>query len=198
MENQIQLIPVQGTPLDPPKPLSYLEAIIDKKVNNVALSCFETIVHWVLTTFSCFYPAYDRLYKEQLSIVKHFSDGTIIKDLTAGKIVSIITERPDLAVNFNTDYIALNNHKVLFIPNGPRLLGKNDYNTDHIVVKNDPADPTFIIITEYQRTGNVKEDIVNTHRLFYRQDTGNVYLTEEAINQCLQNNDWAGFSPPVL
>ncbi len=39
-----------------------LERIVEKKINNVSLSCFEAIAHWFLLTFSCFYPTYSRLY----------------------------------------------------------------------------------------------------------------------------------------
>jgi len=46
-------------------PLSpYLQTILNKKVNGKALTCFQLIVHWFLTTFSCCYPAYNRLYNE--------------------------------------------------------------------------------------------------------------------------------------
>lgn len=44
----------------------WLESIIEKKTNEIALSCFEAIAHWFLTTFSCFYPAYSRLYNYNL------------------------------------------------------------------------------------------------------------------------------------
>jgi hypothetical protein len=45
---------------------SYLENIVDKKINNAALSCFEKFVDWFLTVFSCFYPSYNRFYCAQL------------------------------------------------------------------------------------------------------------------------------------
>ncbi|HEX2582714.1 MAG TPA: hypothetical protein VHL30_01210 [Chlamydiales bacterium] len=68
MANGIQLKTEQAI-LNEAKPLSYLENIVHKKVNNVALTCFECVVHWFLTTalVSCFYPAYDRLYKAEVA-----------------------------------------------------------------------------------------------------------------------------------
>ncbi len=60
--------------LDKPKPLSYLENIAHKKVTNLALTCFESLVHWFLTTFSCFYPAYDKLYKAEVAKLSVVND----------------------------------------------------------------------------------------------------------------------------
>lgn len=194
MSHPVELIPTQGTPLIKPE-LSYLENIIDKKVNHVALGCFEAIVHWFLTSFSCCFSSYNKLYQEQLASTKHFSDGTVIKDLTAGKIVSVITERPDLAVNYNTDYIALNNCKVLSSLNGIRLFGQNDPNTDHVVVEDSKEQAGEIIITAYERTGNVKVAIVNKHFPLHRADTGNVYLIKEIYEECRRTRDWQGFYP---
>ncbi|HEX2583045.1 MAG TPA: hypothetical protein VHL30_02905, partial [Chlamydiales bacterium] len=164
----------------------------------VALGCFEAIVHWFLTTFSCCFCSYNKLYQEALASTKHFSDGTVIKDLTAGKIVSVISERPDLAVTYNTEYIALNNCKVLFSLNGVRLFGKNDSNTDHIVVEDSTDQPGEIIITEYERTGNVKVAIVNKNFPLHRADTGNVYLIKEIYEQCRRTREWHEFYPPQL
>ena len=49
-----------------PQVSSYLATIIDKKINHVALGCFERIVDWFMTLFSCCYPAYNNLYLEKL------------------------------------------------------------------------------------------------------------------------------------
>ena len=62
--------PLQGCGVSPAEsnPLpTCLQTIIDKKVGkitDVALTCFESFVHWFLTTFSCFYPAYGRFYND--------------------------------------------------------------------------------------------------------------------------------------
>ena len=50
---------------DENQPKSYLETIAWKKVNDKALTCFETIVYWFVTLFSCCYPAYERFYNEE-------------------------------------------------------------------------------------------------------------------------------------
>ena len=46
---------------------SYLSNIIHKKVHNIALGCVASLVHWFLTTFSCLYPSYSRLYQLRLA-----------------------------------------------------------------------------------------------------------------------------------
>ena len=62
---EIQNIISQRTEL--PSDLPYLETIIYKKVNKLALSCFEAIVHWFLTTFTCCYADYNRHYQAELA-----------------------------------------------------------------------------------------------------------------------------------
>ena len=46
--------------------LTFIENIVNKRVQKEALTCLETLVHWFLTAFSCCYPAYDRLYQEKV------------------------------------------------------------------------------------------------------------------------------------
>jgi len=52
---------------------SYLEEIAfikaNEKIGGVAATCFQNLVHWFLITFCCFYPAYGRLYNEELNRV---------------------------------------------------------------------------------------------------------------------------------
>ncbi len=217
MINPTQLNHVEGTPLDPPRQLSYLEAIIDKKVNNVALGCFETIVHWFLTTFSCFYPSYDRLYQKQSrdkcfsdgrlyqAQTKYFRDGTVITDLTAKNIVSVITERepqpprPQHPVMLKPiDYIALNGFKVLFTADkNARMLFGQEYNTDRVKVKDFSGHLGQFIIKEYEKTGNVNKDVVDTNHIYHREGTGRVYLTEKARQECIQSGNWENLVPSI-
>lgn len=50
---------------DENQPKTYLETVAWKKVNDKALTCFETIVYLFVTLFSCCYPAYERFYNEE-------------------------------------------------------------------------------------------------------------------------------------
>jgi len=56
-------------PSAPLQELSFLERIIDKKVNGVALSCFEAFVDWFLTTFCCCCSYYEKRYQERFSAI---------------------------------------------------------------------------------------------------------------------------------
>ena len=60
-------------------PLSYLDTIIDKKVNGAALTCLEKIVDWFLTTFSCFNRGYNERYQEKLT--NRITDNILYSDV---------------------------------------------------------------------------------------------------------------------
>jgi hypothetical protein len=157
MSHALQINNLQATssvPAPTQPQLSYLETIIDKKIKNIALGCFEKIVHWFLTTFSCCCPSYKRRYEDQLSRIKYFSDGTVIKDLTPEKIVKVFSQKSDQ--NINIDYIALNNKKVLFTGFRNRIvLFGSQYFTDHVVVKDGKNYSGEVIITEYETTNTL-------------------------------------------
>jgi len=67
-----------------PQVSSYLATIIDKKINHVALSCFERIVDWFMTLFSCCYPAYNNLYLEKLvnQLPRQIQDPEVVPEPT--------------------------------------------------------------------------------------------------------------------
>jgi hypothetical protein len=63
----INPVPPLGTSESSNQHKSYLENIIARKVSGAALSCFESFVHCFLTTFSCLYPSYQRLYQAEIA-----------------------------------------------------------------------------------------------------------------------------------
>lgn len=128
----------QSTNLSSP----YLKNIINKKVTDVALTCFESFVHWFLTTFSFLYPAYNNFYKAKIvelsaepreplpqveetakvsepvkiqePVIKRFLRGGELLDYTANTITG-------LCINSETHYrdgkayefLTLNSYKVI-------------------------------------------------------------------------------------
>jgi len=165
--------------LEAPKISDYLQTVIDNKVSGVALTCIQELVHWFLTTFSCFYPSYNQIYqtKEEHSRIRHFSDGTVLKDLTAEKVASV--------KGIGLEYIALNGYRVIFTgsKHSVILFGKA-YNTDHIIVEDQKGHPKQFVITEHETTGSTKQTVVDTNKVFcFSEFTGEgfVYVTEEAI-----------------
>jgi len=198
MTSTIQRTNVQAQP-EQPQELSFLEKIIDKKVNGVALSCFEAIVDWFLTTFSCCYPGYSKLYEEKRVNIIHFA-GTYIEDRTAKKIVTVTEDdrRNQALLQGMTrvphrHYITLNNHKVIFsgIPGRAVLYGAQ-YFTDHLVITDRVDHPGQVLIKEYETTGAIKDNIVDTNKQFKRnsifgalplQEPELVYVCEQGCRE---------------
>jgi len=65
--NNLPSTPAHAT--QPPITRSYLENIAFDKAHRVAMSCFKALIHWFMTTFSCFYPAYNLFYNEEMQRV---------------------------------------------------------------------------------------------------------------------------------
>ena len=65
--NNLPSTPAHAT--QTPVTRSYLENIAFDKAHGVAMSCFKALIHWFMTTFSCFYPAYNLFYNEEMQRV---------------------------------------------------------------------------------------------------------------------------------
>jgi len=179
--------------------LSFLERIIDKKINRVPLSCFEAIVDWFLTAFSCCYPGYKKLYDEKVVSYKHFPDGTPVEDRTVRKIIEIKHQqsegiRLDDNVQFagglwyDSDYLAAGDYKIYFtgLENKEVLFGSK-YNTERVIVEEATDDREKLLIKEVKKDGTLKQFTVDISTIYLRQYREGmvgyyelVYLTEEA------------------
>ena len=167
---------------------SFLERLAIKKVNGVALTCFEKIVDWVLTLFSCCCSSYAEKCRPKITDI----NGAPIEDYTVRKIVTVTANIDPLATFLanravHIHYVTLNVHKVLFARQGHMFFG-TQYNTDHLVVKDVVDHPGQVRITEYETTGTVKEAIVDMNKEYIKRSRWNmqswdepVYVTESVI-----------------
>lgn len=132
----------------------WLGDILNKKVNNVAMSCFERIVHWFCNHF---YKAYHEFYIHKTTGTVHkFMDGTLLFDKTNERIAGIKKvqfqnllpggPKPD-----PIDYITLNGKKVLFTTQDKAdlIFAKHTF-TESVTVENVPDAAGVIKITEQE------------------------------------------------
>jgi hypothetical protein len=151
----------------------YLKTIIENKVNGVALTCFQCLVHWFLTTFSCCHSTYNKLYDQKMQKatqahtlskgnqvldltskkqVHTFPNGNQVLDLTSKKIVSIQTiQRNDTGLPVH--FILLNGKKVIFDEsNSSPSLWYGDNERSNVIVENAGTFPYEIDIRQEKRT----------------------------------------------
>lgn len=170
-------------------PLSpFFEKIIDKKVDQVALGIFESIVDFFCTyLYAAYYKRFefrmsdlnfdikddeaDDLEQSQAKTVAekvlHFIDGAPLYDRTHSQRVEI--EQPKLFDIFSQrhvlgpDQILIDGKPVYFTPDPKKLLlfGKN-FGTEEVFVTDVEECPELVIIYEREQTKNLKAWCVDT------------------------------------
>ena len=186
----------------------YLEKIIDKKVDKIALSCLETFVHWILITFSCFYPKYKAFYEARNCGVQgkkfvdtthlldrfadkerrlhHFPDGVGLFDLTDRKIVLCMPRSQGCFMRPLKSSAELDlylNQKVVMLnvlDLDPTHPFSKENNTDYVTVQNIPKASNKIKITEHKMNGTTKDWTIDMSKEFiqYRR-----YVTIEGLTR---------------
>lgn len=179
-------LPVDFDDIPPLSP--FLEKIINKKVDHIALSIFESIVDFFCT---CFYSAYNKRLeccmsdlhfdehedeseekenspaKAVAAKVLHFMDGAPLYDRTYSQRIEIKrSELFDLVTRKRTlgdDQIIIDGKPVYFTPDpsSKLLFGKN-FGTKEVIVTDVKECPELVIIYEREQTDNLKAWCVDT------------------------------------
>jgi hypothetical protein len=164
----------------------FLEKIIDKKVDHVALGIFESIIDFFCTYF---YADYHKRFEYRMSDlnfeeenaddtepsqakaiaekVLHFMDGAPLYDRTHAQRIAI--EQPELFNIFTrektlgNDQILIDGKPVYFSPDPNKivLFGKK-FGTEEVFVTDVKECPELVIIYEREQTKNLKAWCVDT------------------------------------
>lgn len=186
MRISIPLLRINNLPQISP----YLENVIYKKVNGLALRCFELITDWFLRICCCFYPAYRRLSKLQATSpcnpaggkfvdttglldrfpdkaerLHHFLDGTGILDLTAGKIFGWAHGTNQIVLN-SRYYVFFHPHK--YHDKSLGGFGRVN-NTLYLTLEDHAGHPGQVKITEYKTGGRSIHWIIDTTKRFEKR-----------------------------
>lgn len=147
-----------------PQPCCYLpaclEAIIEKKVNRIALSVFEKIADWLCTWLWCGYADYFRQKEAEAALagVRHPLAGAWLFDQTAERVAGVIeNRRTDLFDRSTTSRfdISLCGRALVLISEAGKIAQDvyfgRDHHTDRVVVTDDAElGPGHFVITEYE------------------------------------------------
>jgi len=191
---------------------AYLENIIDKKVNFIALSFFEKIADWFCSIFWCGYASLSELRVG----TPHAFSGTVLYDRTAARIANVAQHSLVNLITQNTSErfdVTLDGREVVFAAH-PQIEGAvleclfgRQHNTERMMVT-DGDQPGIYQIIEHETTGNVKNWRISTEQeyslqtyfigtgfeQFFREPQGlmpigspkQAYLTEDCLNGIIQ------------
>jgi len=182
---------------EPNPPSLFLQEIAEKKAADVALSCLELFIHWFLTTFSCFYPAYDRFYKSEVAkiesvpkLTKSNLAGTLV-DKTRRKIAGFRENIETLTfskTNSLRQALTLDG-KMVLITDDPKQVEKNyfelPYEDDRLIVQ-DSENLEEVLIEEYNSCFREIRNswVVDLNKVYIRNytDLDGVNHTEEVYH----------------
>lgn len=179
---------------NPPRLMPFLEKIIDKKINNISLTIFESIIDYFCSTF---YSAYCDRIKALNNIngdeedenstsaqdiaqkVCQFADGTFLYDRTTNGRINIEQRTVvDLTGQKITepDVITIDGIEVKFstAPFTSMAWGKA-HGTEHVIATDVPECPELVIIYEREnaaRFNTLKAWYINTARKGQITQTG--------------------------